>query len=42
MAIYDLKVDKRLNKFGKEVNSNCMNLNKLPVYLKENKENYKD
>ena len=39
-AIYDLKVDKTVNKVGSGSKLVNYSLDKLPVYLKENKENY--
>ena len=41
-AIYDLKVDKTVNKVGSGSKLINYNFDKLPIYLKENKENYKD
>ncbi len=41
-AIYDLKVDKTVNKVGSGSKLVNYSLDKLPVYLKENKENYKE
>ena len=41
-AIYDLKVDKRVNKVGNGSKLIKYNFEKLPNYLKENKENYKE
>ena len=40
-AIYDLKVDKTVNKVGSGSKLINYNFDKLPIYLKENKENYK-
>jgi len=40
-AIYDLKVDKTVNKVGGGSKLVNYDFNKLPIYLKENKENYK-
>ena len=40
-AIYDLKVDKTVNKVGSGSQLINYSFDKLPVYLKENKENYK-
>jgi len=40
-AIYDLKVDKTVNKVGSGSNLINYSFDKLPVYLRENKENYK-
>ena len=40
-AIYDLKVDKTVNKVGSGSKLVNYNFDKLPFYLKENKENYK-
>ena len=40
-AIYDLKVDKTVNKVGSGSKLINYSFDKLPVYLKENKENYK-
>ena len=41
-AIYDLKVDKTVNKVGSGSKLVNYSLDKLPVYLKKNKENYKE
>ena len=41
-AIYDLKVDKTVNKIGSGSKLVNYNFEKLPFYLKENKENYKE
>ena len=41
-AIYDLKVDKTVNKVGSGSKLGNYNFDKLPFYLKENKENYKE
>ena len=41
-AIYDLKVDKTVNKIGSGSKLVNYNFDKLPFYLKENKENYKE
>ena len=41
-AIYDLKVDKTVNKVGSGSKLVNYSLDKLPLYLKENKENYKE
>ena len=41
-AIYDLKVDKTVNKVGSGSKLVNYSFDKLPVYLKENKENYKE
>ena len=41
-AIYDLKVDKTVNKVGSGSKLVNYNFDKLPIYLKENRENYKD
>ena len=40
-AIYDLKVDKRVNKIGNGSELEDYPLSKLPLYLQENKEKYK-
>ena len=40
-AIYDLKVDKTVNKVGTGSRLVSYNFDKLPIYLKENKEIYK-
>ena len=40
-AIYDLKVDKTVNKVGTGNKLVNYDFDKLPIYLKENKENYK-
>ena len=41
-AIYDLKVDKTVNKVGSGNQLINYSFEKLPVYLKENKENFKE
>ena len=41
-AIYDLKVDKTVNKVGSGNKLVNYDFDKLPIYLKENKENYKE
>ncbi len=41
-AIYDLKVDKKVNKVGSGSKLINYSLDKLPFYLKENKENYRE
>ena len=41
-AIYDLKVDKTVNKVGSGSKLVNYSFDKLPVYLKENKKNYKE
>ena len=41
-AIYDLKADKTVNKVGTGSKLINYNFDKLPIYLKENKENYKE
>ena len=41
-AIYNLKTDKRLNKFGDGEKLEKYPLNKLPKYLQDNVSNYKD
>ena len=41
-AIYDLKVDKTVNKVGSGSKLVNYSLDKLPLYLKENKKNYKE
>ena len=41
-AIYDLKVDKTVNKVGTGSILVNYSFDKLPIYLKENKENYKE
>ncbi len=41
-AIYDLKVDKTVNKVGSGSRLVNYDFEKLPIYLKENKENYKE
>ena len=40
-AIYDLRVDKKVNKVGNGVVLNNYNLNKLPKYINENLDKYK-
>ena len=39
-AIYDLRVDKRVNKVGNGVTLENIKLDKLPVYIKQNLEKY--
>ena len=41
-AIYDLTADKRLHKFGKGRDLEKIDINKLPNYIRENKDKYKD
>tara|TARA_Y100000389_G_scaffold2651_1_gene2627 strand:- start:1784 stop:2659 length:876 start_codon:yes stop_codon:yes gene_type:complete len=41
-AIYDLKVDKRVNKIGDGCKLENYPLNKLPIFLQNNLENYKE
>ena len=41
-AIYDLKVDKTVNKVGSGSKLVNYSFEKLPIYLKENRENYKE
>jgi beta-1,4-mannosyl-glycoprotein beta-1,4-N-acetylglucosaminyltransferase len=41
-AIYDLKVDKRVNKIGDGSKLENYPLNKLPIFLQNNLENYKE
>jgi len=41
-AIYDLKVDKTVNKVGEGSKLVNYDFDKLPIYLKENKKNYKE
>ena len=41
-AIYDLKVDKTVNKIGNGSKLINYDFKKLPIYLRENKENYKE
>jgi len=41
-AIYNLNLDKRLNKFGKGMDLEKFEIDKLPSYIKENIEKYKD
>ena len=41
-AIYDLKVDKRVNKIGDGSKLEKYHLDKLPKFLKENIEKYKE
>jgi beta-1,4-mannosyl-glycoprotein beta-1,4-N-acetylglucosaminyltransferase len=41
-AIYDLKVDKRINKIGNGSNLEKFKLTKLPVFIQENRNKYKD
>ena len=40
-AIYDLRVDKKVNKVGNGVVLNKFNLNKLPEYICQNLDKYK-
>ena len=40
-AIYDLNVDKRISKFGNGSKLENCPINKLPMYLQNNKEKYK-
>ena len=42
IAIYDLKVDKRSNKFGNGKKLENININSLPNYLQKNIEKYKE
>ena len=42
VAIYDLKVDKRSNKFGNGKKLENININSLPNYLQKNIEKYKE
>ena len=39
-AIYDLKVDKRVNKIGNGSKLENYPINKLPLYLQHNKKKY--
>ena len=39
-AIYDLNLDKKLNKLGEGNKLETYDLNKLPVYIKENKKKF--
>lgn len=41
-AIYDLKVDKKVNKIGKGSQLEIFDLKKLPIYLQNNLDKYKD
>ena len=41
-AIYDLKVDKTVNKIGNGSMLKKFEMNKLPTYIQENQENYKE
>ena len=41
-AIYDLKVDKRVNKIGEGSKLEIYSLDKLPKFLQNNIKNYKD
>ena len=41
-AIYNLKTDKRLNKFGEGDKLENYPIEKLPKYLQDNLNNYKD
>ena len=40
-AIYDLKVDKRINKIGAGEKLKKFEFNKLPIYIQKNKNNFK-
>ena len=40
-AIYDLKVDKRINKIGTGEKLKKFEFNKLPIYIQKNKNNFK-
>ena len=42
IAIYDLKVDKKVNKIGKGSQLEILDLKKLPIYLQNNLDKYKD
>ena len=39
-AIYDLNLDKKLNKLGEGSKLELYDINKLPTYIKENKNNF--
>ena len=39
-AIYDLNLDKKLNKLGEGNKLESYDLNKLPIYIKENKKKF--
>jgi beta-1,4-mannosyl-glycoprotein beta-1,4-N-acetylglucosaminyltransferase len=41
-AIYDLKVDKRVNKIGNGNKLEKYELTKLPIYIQENQNNYQE
>jgi beta-1,4-mannosyl-glycoprotein beta-1,4-N-acetylglucosaminyltransferase len=41
-AIYDLKVDKRINKIGAGEKLKKFEFNKLPIYIQKNKNNFKE
>ena len=41
-AIYDLKVDKRINKIGTGSKLEKFKFNKLPIYIQKNKNNFKE
>ena len=41
-AIYDLKVDKRINKIGTGAKLEKFEFNKLPIYIQKNKNNFKE
>ena len=41
-AIYDLKVDKRINKIGTGGKLEKFEFNKLPIYIQKNKNNFKE
>ena len=41
-SVYNLSIDKRVNKFSSGVKLKILEDNKLPKYLIENKEKYKD
>ena len=41
-AIYDLKVDKKINKIGDGNKLEKYPIDKLPIFLQDNLENYKE
>jgi beta-1,4-mannosyl-glycoprotein beta-1,4-N-acetylglucosaminyltransferase len=41
-AIYDLKVDKRINKIGTGAKLEKFEFSKLPIYIQKNKNNFKE
>ena len=41
-AIYDLNVDQKINKIGSGTKLQKFEINKLPLYIQENKNSYKE